>query len=178
MKKFVVIILTFPITLVLYILLLSGNIKYSEEIVINSNIDKVVDVFDNPHNMKQYMYGFESYTVIKGNINEVGTISEININFNDNDNDNDKKESKIIMIEEVLNNNLPIEKKLQYTSNGILNIVTNKFEKISDNKTRFINEQEFVFNTYSKLLFYFSKSSLKYQTKLYLNNFKDFVENQ
>ena len=56
--------------------------------------------------MKQYMYGFESYTIIKGNINEIGTISEININFNDNG----KKESKIIMIEEILSNNLPIEK--------------------------------------------------------------------
>ena len=174
MKKFIIIILTFPITLVLYILLLSGNIKYSEEIVINSNIEKVIDLFDNPYNMKQYMYGFESYTVIKGNINEIGTISEININFNDNG----KTESKIIMIEEILSNNLPIEKKLQYTSNGILNIVTNKFEKISENETKFINEQEFVFNTYMKLLFYFSKSSLKYQTRLYLNNFKDFVENQ
>ena len=172
MKKFVIIILTFPITLVLYVLLLSGNIKYSEEIVINSNIEKVIDLFDNPYNMKQYMYGFESYTVIKGNVNEIGTISEININFNNNG----EKKTKIIMIEEILTNNLPIEKKLQYTSNGILNIVTNKFEKISDNETRFINEQEFVFNTYMKLLFYFSKSSLKYQTKLYLNNFKDFVE--
>tara|TARA_B100001939_G_C16873928_1_gene587712 strand:+ start:309 stop:833 length:525 start_codon:yes stop_codon:yes gene_type:complete len=174
MKKFVIIILTFPITLVLYILLFSGNIKYSEEIIINSNIEKVIDLFDNPYNMKQYMYGFEGYTVIKGNLNEIGTISEININFNDNG----KKESKIIMIEEILSNNLPIEKKLQYTSNGILNIVTNKFEEISENETKFINEQEFVFNTYMKLLFYFSKSSLKYQTRLYLNNFKDFVENQ
>ena len=174
MKKFIIIILTFPITLVLYILLFSGNIKYSEEIVINSNIEKVIDLFDNPYNMKQYMYGFESYTIVKGNINEIGTISEININFNDNG----KKESKIIMIEEILSNNLPTEKKLKYTSNGILNIVTNKFEKISDNQTKFINEQEFVFNTYMKLLFYFSKSSLKYQTRLYLNNFKDFVENK
>ena len=31
--------------------------------------------------MKQYMYGFESYTIVKGNINEIGTISEININL-------------------------------------------------------------------------------------------------
>tara|TARA_Y100001933_G_scaffold233631_1_gene253088 strand:- start:2897 stop:3421 length:525 start_codon:yes stop_codon:yes gene_type:complete len=174
MKKFVLIILTFPITLVLYILLISGNIKYSEEIVIDSNIEKVIDLFDNPHNMKQYMYGFESYTVIKGNINEIGTISEININFNDSS----KKETKIIMTEEILINNLPKEKKLLYKSNGILNIVTNKFEKLSENETRFINEQEFVFNTYMKLLFYFSKSSLKYQTKLYLNNFKDYAESQ
>ena len=84
MKKSVIIFLTFPITLVLYVFFFSGNIKYSEEIVINSNIDKVIDLYDNPYNMKQYMYGFESYKVIKGNINEIGSISEIHINFSDN----------------------------------------------------------------------------------------------
>ncbi|GIS08632.1 MAG: hypothetical protein CM15mP112_07440 [Flavobacteriales bacterium] len=109
--------------------------------------------------------------IVKGNINEIGTISEININFNDNG----KKKVKSLKIEEILSNNLPTEKKLQYTSNGILNIVTNKFEKISENETKFINEQEFVFNTYMKLLF-ISQNLLKYQTRLYLNNFKDFVK--
>ena len=48
MKKLLLIILCFPITLVLYILLFSGNIKYSEEIEINANIDTVVALFDNP----------------------------------------------------------------------------------------------------------------------------------
>ena len=71
MKKTILIILSFPITLVLYILLFSGNIKYSEEIEINSNIDTVITLFDNPYNMKEYMEGIESYTVLNGIIKEV-----------------------------------------------------------------------------------------------------------
>ena len=77
MKKTILIILSFPITLVLYILLFSGNIKYSDEIVINANIDTVSDLFDNPYNMKEYMDGIESYKVINGKLREIGTKAEI-----------------------------------------------------------------------------------------------------
>jgi len=38
MKKILLIVLSFPITLVLYIVLFSNSIKYSEEIIINENI--------------------------------------------------------------------------------------------------------------------------------------------
>ena len=73
MKKTLLIILSFPITLVSYILLFSGNIKYSEEIIINANIERVSDLFDNPYNMKQYMDGFQNYKLISGKINEIGS---------------------------------------------------------------------------------------------------------
>ena len=60
MKKTILIILSFPITLVLYILLFTGNVKYIEEIEINSNIDTVMALFDNPYNMKEYMDGIQT----------------------------------------------------------------------------------------------------------------------
>ena len=47
MKKALIILVTFPITLVIYILLFTGNIKYTEEIEINTNIDSVITLFDN-----------------------------------------------------------------------------------------------------------------------------------
>ena len=81
MKKTILIILSFPITLVLYILLFSGNIKYSEEIVINANIDTVSALFDNPYNMKEYMDGIESYTVLSGKIREVGAKAELIVSY-------------------------------------------------------------------------------------------------
>ena len=57
MKKALIILVTFPITLVIYILLFTGNIKYTEEIEINTNIDTVIALFDNPYNMQEYMEG-------------------------------------------------------------------------------------------------------------------------
>jgi hypothetical protein len=167
MKKIILIILSFPITLVLYILLFKGNIKYSEEIEINTNIDTVIALFDNPYNMKEYMQGIKSYTVLSGEIREVGTKAEIIALM---------REDKIIMIEEIITNNLPKEKKVTYTADGIYNIVTNKFEKVSDNKTKFINEQEFEFKGYMKVIGFFMPSAFKQQSRIYLKDFKEFAE--
>ena len=174
MKKTILIILSFPITLVLYILLFSGNVKYSEEIVINANIDTVSVLFDNPDNMKEYMDGIESYTVLSGNIREVGAKAELIVNYVE------KNEviSKIVMVEEIITNNLPDEKKVTYTADGVYNIVTNRFEKVSENQTKFINEQEFEFKGYMKIMGFFMPSAFKQQSRVYLQNFKEFVENR
>jgi len=173
MKKTLLIILSFPITLVSYILLFNGNIKYSEEIIINANIETVSDLFDNPYNKKKYMDGFQSYKLISGKINEIGSKAEIVINFRE-----EGKELQIItMTEEIITNNLPIEKKVTYTANGVYNIVNNRFIKISETQTKFINDQEFEFNGYMKIFGFFMPSAFKKQSRIYLQNFKTFVEN-
>ena len=174
MKKIILIILSFPITLVLYILLFTGNLKYSEEIVINANIDTVSALFDNPYNMKQYMEGIESYTVLHGNIREVGAKSEIIVNYVEEN----EVISKILMIEEIITNNLPEEKKVTYKTDGVYNIVTSRLVKISENQTNFITEQEFNFRGYMKIMGFFIPSAFKKQSRVYLQNFKEFVENR
>ena len=169
MKRAILIILSFPITLVLYILLFTGNIKYTEEIEINSNIDTLIILFDNPYNMQEYMQGIESYTLLSGNIREVGAKAEIIASMGEN---------KIIMIEEIITNNLPEEKKVTYTADGVYNIVTNRLVRVSENKTRFINEQEFEFKGYMKVMGFFMPSAFKKQSRVYLKDFKEFAENQ
>ncbi len=173
MKKLVLIILSFPITLVLYILLFNNSIKYSEEIVINRNIDTVTALFDNPYNMKEYMDGINSYTLISGNIGEPGAKAEIIINYIEED----AKNRKIVMTEEIITNNLPKDKKITYKANGVYNIVINKFIKISENQTKFINEQEFIFKGYMKIMGFFMQSVFEQQSRVYLQNFKEFAEN-
>ena len=169
MKKILLIILSFPITLVIYILLFTGNIRYTEEIEINTNIDTVIALFDNPYNMQKYMKGIESYKVVEGNIREVGTKAEMIVLMG---------EKKIIMIEEIITNNLPEEKKVTYTADGVYNIVTNRLVKISESKTKFINEQEFEFKGYMKVIGFFMPSVFKKQSRVYLKDFKEFAENQ
>ena len=168
MKKILLIILSFPITLVIYILLFTGNIKYTEEIEINTNIDTVIALFDNPYNMQKYMEGIESYKVVEGNIREVGAKAEMTVLMG---------EKKIIMIEEIITNNLPEEKKVTYTADGVYNIVTNKLIKVSENKTKFINEQEFEFKGFMKIMGFFMPSAFKKQSRVYLQDFKEFAEN-
>ena len=169
MKKVLLGLLIAVFLLISYIFFIAGNLKYSEEIEINSNIDTLIELVDNPYNMKEYMDGIESYTVLSGNIREVGTKAEIIALMG---------ESKIIMIEEIITNNLPEEKKVTYKADGVYNIVTNKLVKISDNKTRFINEQEFEFKGYMKIMGFFMPSAFKQQSRIYLQDFKEFAENR
>ena len=169
MKKALIILVTFPITLVIYILLFTGNIKYTEEIEINTNIDTVIALFDNPYNMQKYMEGIESYKIVEGNIREVGAKAEMTVLMG---------EKKIIMTEEIITNNLPEEKKVTYTADAVYNIVTNKFIKVSENKTKFINEQEFEFKGFMKIIGFFMPSAFKKQSRVYLKDFKEFAENQ
>ena len=167
-KKVLLIILIFPITLVIYILLFTGNIKYTEEIEINTNIDTVIALFDNPYNMQKYMQGIESYNVVEGNIREVGAKAEMTVLMG---------EKKIIMTEEIITNNLPEQKKVTYTADAVYNIVTNKFIKVSEKKTKFINEQEFEFKGFMKIIGFFMPSAFKKQSRVYLKDFKEFAEN-
>ena len=155
-------------------MLFSGTIKYSEEIIINAHIDTVITLFDNPYNMKEYMDGIESYTILNGNIGEVGTKSEIITTYIQKD----TVKRKIVMIEEIITNNLPEEKKVTYTGDNVYNIVTNRMVKISNNKTKFINEQEFKLNGLMKIMGFFMPSVFKKQSRVYLQNFKEFVENR
>ena len=147
-KKIIIGLLITLISLVAYIFLIAGNVKYTEEIEINANIEKVVALFDNPYNMEIYMHGIESYTVLNGSLREVGTKAELVVSYIEKD----VVKRRIVMIEEIITNNLPEEKKVTYTSDGVYNIVTNRFVKISDNETKFINEQEFQLKCFMKVM--------------------------
>lgn len=155
--------------LIIYIFLIAGNLKYSEEIEINTNIDSVIALFDNPYNMQKYMDGIESYKIVEGNIREVGAKAEMTVLMG---------EKKITMIEEIITNNLPEQKKVTYRADAVYNIVTNKFIKVSENKTKFINEQEFEFKGFMKIIGFFMPSAFKKQSRGYLKDFKEFAENQ
>ena len=166
-KKFLAIILTFPITLSIYIYFFTGNLQFTEEIIINSDIKSVTELLVDPYNMTKYMDGIESYCVINGEINQIGTESEI-IALMGNE--------KIKMTEVVIVNNLPNEKKVTYSTDGVYNIVTNKLEVITLNKTRLINKQDFEFKGYMKIISFFMPSAFKKQSRIILKSFKDFAE--
>ena len=172
-KKILIGLFITLICLIAYIFLIARNVKYTEEIEINANLETVVALFDNPYNMEKYMYGIESYTVLNGSLREVGTKAELVVSYIEKD----VVKRRIVMIEEIITNNLPEEKKVTYTSDGVYNIVTNRIVKISDNKTKFINEQEFQFKGFMKIIGFFMPSAFKQQSRIYLQSFKEFAEN-
>ena len=71
---------------------------------------------------------------------------------------------------------MPNEIKISYKADGVYNIVTHRLEVLSNNKIRLINIQEFEFNGYMKFVSFFMESALRNQSRVYLDNFKNYVE--
>nr|MBA3286280.1 SRPBCC family protein [Nitrosopumilus sp.] len=60
---------------------------------------------------------------------------------------------------------------------GVYNIVSNKLVKLSENKTKYITEQEFEFKGFMKIIAFLMPGAFKKQSLKYQKDFKYFVEN-
>ena len=83
----------------------------------------------------------------------------------------------------LLNNNLPDSISYMYESNGVKNTMIQKHHPISNNQTLIINKQKFEFYGLMKILTFlklkgFKLSDFQNQSKIYLKEFKSFIENE
>ncbi len=82
------------------------------------------------------------------------------------------------MIETIVVNKLPDEFTSTYDVKELFTTIKNKFETISENKTRYISEQEIQFKGYMKIIGFLMSGSFKKSSMKYLTQFKEFVENK
>lgn len=142
--------------------------KYTTEIEIDKPIDQVIALFDNPDNMSKWMEGLQSFEPISGTPGQVGAKSRLVFKL---------AKREIEMIETVTARNLPDKFRVIYETKGIFNIVKNRFEKLSENKTRYLTENEFQFKGFMKIIGFLMPGSFKKQSMKYLQDFKKFAEN-
>jgi carbon monoxide dehydrogenase subunit G len=143
--------------------------KYNVEVIINLPREKVIELFDNPDNLKKWQPGLISFETIEGKPSEVGSIAKLKYKMG-------KKE--IEMVETIILNNLPYEFSGTYETKGVFNIVKNYFIEIDQNSTRYLTEQEFQFKGYMKIIGFLMPGAFKKESMKYLNQFKTFAENQ
>lgn len=141
--------------------------KYTLEIEINKPIDEVVALFDNPENMKQWMEGLQSFETFEGISGKPGAKSKLVFQMG---------KRRMEMIETILTRNLPEEFSGTYEMNGVLNIIRNKFVKLSDSKTKYITENEFQMSGMMKVFGWLFPGMFKKQSYKYLEAFKKFAE--
>ncbi|MEJ1223851.1 SRPBCC family protein [Sediminicola sp. 1XM1-17] len=143
--------------------------KYNVSIDIDKPIDRVIELFDNPENLKEWMEGLQHFEHLSGTPGQVGARSKLIYKMGKKD---------VEMIETITVRKLPKEFSGTYEADGVFNIVKNKFEKISDTKTRYISEQEFEFKGMMKFVAFLMPWAFKKQSMKYLKAFKQFVERQ
>lgn len=143
--------------------------KFTSEIILNAPIEKVVELFDNPQNMHKWMHGLQSFEHLSGRPGHPGAKSKLTYDMNGR---------KVEMIETVTVRNLPDEFSGTYEAKGVFNIVKNKFQKISENQTRYLTENEFQFKGFMKAIALLMPGAFKKQSNTFLKDFKAFVESE
>ena len=141
--------------------------KYQNEIEIDLPVNKVVELFDNPENLKHWMPGLQSFEHISGTPGQPGAKSRLFYKMG-------KRE--IEMIETITNRNLPDEFAGTYEAKGVYNVVSNKFIPVATNKTKWVTDNEFRFSGFMKLMGWFMPGAFKKQSQQYLELFKTFAE--
>jgi hypothetical protein len=145
------------------------NMKFTCETVINLPVDRVVELFDNPDNLRLWMPGLESMEHISGTPGMPGAKSKLTFKMG---------KRKMEMIETISIRNLPEEFSGVYEARGVFNIVKNHFIPLTKNQTRYVSEQEFQLKGVMKLFGLLMPGAFKKQSQTYLEKFKQFAEKQ
>lgn len=137
--------------------------KFTCEVEINKPIKTVIELFDNQDNMDKWMEGLISFEPVSGTPGQPGAKSKLRFKMG-------KRE--VDMIETITVRNLPNEFTGTYEANGVSNISKNKFVSVGPDKTKYINEQEFEFKGFMKLIGFLMPGAFKKQSMKYLIDFK------
>ncbi|WP_296383214.1 SRPBCC family protein [Winogradskyella sp.] len=142
--------------------------KYTTEILIKKPIEEVIRKMDSSENMKHWQKGLVSTEHISGTPGEFGARMKLIYDFG---------KRKMELVETITKQNFPNELHATYNTKGIRNIQQNYFESTTDGYTKWIAENKFEpTNFMMNAMLFLMPRSFKKQTKTYMTNFKNFVE--
>ena len=143
--------------------------KYSNEVIINLPVQKVIELFDNPANLPKWQKGFISFEPISGTPGQPGAKSKLKYKMG-------KRE--IEMTETIIKRNLPAEFHGTYEAKGVYNRQKNFFTSVSENRTKWVSESEFKFSGMMRWMGWLMPGLFKKQSQKYLDDFKEFSEKE
>lgn len=143
--------------------------KFDCEVEINLPVSRVVELFDNPDNMKFWQPELISFEPLSGTPGQPGAKSRLKYLMG-------KRE--IEMIETITVRNLPDEFSGTYDAKGVYNEVKNYFIPLEDNKTLYKTTNLFEFSGFMKLMGFFMPGLFKKESMKYMVRFKEFAEKQ
>jgi hypothetical protein len=141
--------------------------KYSNEVIINLPIKKVIELFDSEENLFKWQPELISFEHLSGEKGEVGAKSKMQYKMG-------KRE--IDMVETITIKNLPKEFSATYEAKGVWNEMKNYFEEIDDHTTRWRSDSHFKFSGFMKLIGFFMPGGFIKQSQKALEQFKTFAE--
>ena len=142
--------------------------KYTCKLVINLPRERMVELFDDPENMVKWMDGLQSFEHVSGTPGKPGAQSRLTF-ARDNGETFD-------MIETLTRYNLPDEISGTYETEGVCNVIENRFVEDGPNATRWIADNVFEFGGFMRIASWFMRPLFKRQSLKIMQSFKVFAE--
>ena len=142
--------------------------KYTSEIIVEVPLEQFILNLNNIENRKYWQRGLDSVEHVSGDLGKIGATLKLNYSFG---------KRKMVLLETMTENLLPNELHLNYDTKGMHNIQHNYFSKTPEGYTKWICESEFIpTNFFMRFMTLLTPESLKKQSMIYLNDFKNFAE--
>lgn len=142
---------------------------YTTEIKISLPIDQVIKKMDNVENLKHWQRGLVSAEHIIGAPGALGSKMKFNYRFG---------KRSMQLVETITRRNFPNEFHATYDTKGMHSIQENYFERTQEGYTKWVIKSEFLpLNFSRRLMIIVSPNMFRKQSKKYMQDFKNFVEN-
>ena len=142
--------------------------QYTVDIILELPRERVIELFDDPANLPKWQEGLLSFEPISGTPGQVGAKSKLLF---------DMGGRRIEMIETITRRSLPDAFEGTYETEGVFNVVKNRFIELSPNQTKWESENEFKFTTiFMKMMSVAMKGAFPKQSLKFMQDFKKFAE--
>lgn len=142
--------------------------RYDLAVDIDLPRERVVALFDDPENLKRWQPGLVSHEPLEGPPGEEGSTARLRYEMGNRE---------IDMVETVTQRDLPEVFAGTYEAKGVHNQVTNRFEELDGDRTRWHLETEFTFTTLPmKVMGTLMPGAFKKQSRQFMEQFKTFAE--
>jgi len=144
--------------------------KYSNQIDINLPLNRVIELFDSSDNLSKWQPSLLRFEHLSGEPGQVGAKSKMVYK---------RGKGQMEMIETITLNELPHRMNGTYEMKGTLNLMSNKFEAVDANTTRWISDTEFRFSSFPmKMMGWLMPGAFKKQSQKFMDQFKAFAEGE
>lgn len=145
--------------------------KYNGSIQINKPIDLVTQLFADPENLKRYQDGFVKKIPVSGTPGTHGAVSEMHYL---------NRGREMVLIETIVENHLPDRFVATYSHPMMDNTLRTTFSVISIDQTRYDIDVEYtaINGVVPRMMAFFMPGMFTRQGKVWMENFKRFVEAQ
>jgi len=141
--------------------------KFTCEVEIDLGIERVVELFQDPENIKYWQPGLLKREPISGENGLPGSKARMTIRVGSRD---------IEMIETITVRNPPHEFSGTYDAKGVFNVVSNYFSPITPHKTKYVSQQEFRFSGFMKAIGVMMPDLFRKTSLQLMSQFKEFAE--